>query len=322
MRRYESLEAAVEVIGHAKQLTMACHVGPDGDALGSMLGLAVAAADAGIEVFPSFGSPFELPDNFRYLPTDLLVPPDAVPSHPEVLIAFDTGALDRLGELGSLVKNSEKVVVIDHHVTNDGFGDVSLIEPGVSSTAELTLAVIRRLGWPVTPTVARCLLTGIVTDTGRFQYSNTRPPTFLAAAQLVAAGAEPDEIGRHMYEEVPFGYLKVASAVLGRTTLEAEVSFVWSVLYPEELEEAGIDRGDVDGLIDLIRLPREADVAALMKVVDESTTKGSLRSRGRVDVGAIAAELGGGGHHNASGFTFHGGPQEALAAVRERLPHD
>jgi bifunctional oligoribonuclease and PAP phosphatase NrnA len=322
MTRNENLEAAAEVIGEAKQLTLACHVGPDGDAIGSMLGLAVAAADAGIEVFPSFGSPFELPDNFRYLPTDLLVPPDSVPDEPEVLVAFDTGALDRLGELGSLVKKAAKVVVIDHHVTNEGFGDVSLIEPGSSSTAELTLGVLRRLGWPITPTVARCLLTGIVTDTGRFQYSNTHPSTFLAAAQLVAAGAEPDEIGRHMYEEVPFGYLKVASAVLGRATLEADLSFVWSVLYPEELEEAGVGRGDVDGLIDLVRLPQEADVAALMKVVDGSTTKGSLRSRGRVDVGAIAAELGGGGHHNASGFTFHGGPQEALAAVRERLPHD
>lgn len=315
------LDEAAAVIGAARQLVLACHIGPDGDALGAMLGLAEAATAAGKQVYPSFGSPFELPDSFRYLPIHLLVAPGEVPTDPEVMVAFDTGALDRLGELGSLVRSAGKVVVIDHHATNDGFGDVALIEPHVSSTAELTLAVIRRLGWPVTPVVARCLLTGIVTDTGRFQYSNSRPATFLAAAQLVAAGAEPDEIGRHMYEEVPFGYMKVASAVLGRTTLEADRAFVWSVLYPEEIEEAGIGRGDVDGLIDLVRLPREADVAALMKVVDATTTKGSLRSRGRVDVGAIAGALGGGGHHNASGFTFQGTPQEAVAAVRERLPH-
>jgi bifunctional oligoribonuclease and PAP phosphatase NrnA len=317
----KKLDEVVRVIGEAKQLTMACHIGPDGDALGAMLGMAVAARNAGREVFPSFGSPFEVAENYRFLPTDLLVPPDALPERPELLITFDTGALDRLGELGSLVKQAGSVVVIDHHATNEGFGDVALIEPHVSSTAELTLEIIRRLGWPITPEIALCLLTGIVTDTGRFQYSNTGPRTLLAAAQLVAAGASPDEIGRHVYEEVPFGYLRVASSVLGRATLEADVSFVWSVLYPEELEEAGIDRGDVDGLIDLVRLPREADVAALMKVVDETTTKGSLRSRGRVDVGSIAADLGGGGHHNASGFTFKGGPQEAVAAVRERLPN-
>lgn len=317
----EKLDEVVRVIGEAKQLTMACHLGPDGDALGAMLGMAVAARNAGREVFPSFGSPFEVAENYRFLPTDLLVPPDAVPQRPELLITFDTGALDRLGELGSLVKQAGSVVVIDHHVTNEGFGDVALIEPYVSSTAELTLEIIRRLGWPITPEIALCLLTGIVTDTGRFQYSNTGPRTLLAAAQLVAAGASPDEIGRHIYEEVPFGYLRVASSVLGRATLEAEVSLVWSVLYPEDLEEAGIGRGDVDGLIDLVRLPREADVAALMKVVDETTTKGSLRSRGRVDVGSIAADLGGGGHHNAAGFTFKGGPQEAVAAVRERLPN-
>lgn len=317
----EKLDEVVRVIGEAKQLTMACHLGPDGDALGAMLGMAVAARNAGREVFPSFGSPFEVAENYRFLPTDLLVPPDAVPQRPELLITFDTGALDRLGELGSLVKQAGSVVVIDHHVTNEGFGDVALIEPYVSSTAELTLEIIRRLGWPITPEIALCLLTGIVTDTGRFQYSNTGPRTLLAAAQLVAAGASPDEIGRHIYEEVPFGYMRVASSVLGRATLEAEVSLVWSVLYPEDLEEAGIGRGDVDGLIDLVRLPREADVAALMKVVDETTTKGSLRSRGRVDVGSIAADLGGGGHHNAAGFTFKGGPQEAVAAVRERLPN-
>ena len=94
------------------------------------------------------------------------------------------------------------------------------------------------------------------------------------------------------------------------------------MLFPEDIEDAGVGRGDVDGLIDLIRLPVESDVAALVKVIDDTTVRVSLRSRGRVDVGSIAAELGGGGHHNASGFTFSGNPEGAVGAVRERLPHD
>lgn len=316
----DKVRKAAEAIAGASNLVMACHIGPDGDALGSMLGLAQAARDQGKKVWPSFGTPFEITDEYRFLPVDLLVPPDEVPEDSDLVVAFDTGSLTRLGELGSIAHHAEKVVLIDHHVTNEGFGDIVLVDPEVSSTAELTLAVIRELGWPISSVVATCLLTGIVTDTGRFQYSNTGPRTLVAAAQLVAAGARPEVIGRHVYEETPFGYLKVVSAVAGRAVLEPEAAFVWSVLYPQDLEEAGVGRGDVDGLIDLVRLPREADVAALMKVVDKKTVKGSLRSRGRVDVGSIAADLGGGGHHNASGFTFAGGPTEAVKAVRERLP--
>lgn len=318
----EKLEEAATAISQASKIVMACHIGPDGDGLGSMLALALGARRNGREVWPSFGSPFELPDTFRYLPTDLLVPPGDVPESPELFVAFDTGSPDRLAELGRVAAKAERVVVIDHHVTNEGFGDVQLVEGAVSSTAELTLAVLRKLGWAIDPTMATCLLTGVVTDTGRFQYSNTGPRTLYAAAQLVAAGARPEEIGRHMYDEAPFGYLAVTSAVTGRAVLEEDRRFVWSILYPEDLSEAGIGRGDVDALIDLIRLPRESDVAALMKVMDDETVKGSLRSRGRVDVGAIAADLGGGGHHNASGFTFRGGPMEAVRAVRERLPDD
>lgn len=314
-----TLKEALRVINEADEITMACHVGPDGDALGSMLGLAVAAQRAGKKVWPTFGEPFELGETFSFLPTDLLVPPDDVPAEPGTMIAFDTGSPDRLGQLAGNAARASTVVVIDHHVTNAGFGDVALVDPAASSTAELTLGVIRALGWEVDPVVATCLLTGIVTDTGRFQYSNTRPSTLTSAAGLVAAGARPEVIGQHVYEETPFGYLGVVSAVTGRAVLEPDLRFVWSVMYPEDLEGADVGRADVDGLIDLVRLPREADVAALFKVADDGAVKGSLRSRGRVDVGSIAAALGGGGHHNAAGFTFTGTVTDAVAEVRGRL---
>ena len=315
-----TIAAAAEVIGGAEHLSMACHVGPDGDALGSMLALASAAKAAGIDVSPSFGSPFVLPETMRFLPLDLLVRPEEVPNEPSVFVCFDTGSPDRLGELAVKADKAETVVVVDHHVTNEGFGDVALIDPSVSSTAELTYRLIRRAGWSITPDIATCLLTGIVTDTGRFQYSNTGPRTFETAAGLVAAGARPEVIGRHVYEETPFGYLPLVSAVTGRAVLDGDHRFVWSYLEPADLEGADIAYADADGLIDLIRLPRESDVAALVKVLEPGTVKVSLRSRGRVDVGSIAQELGGGGHHNASGFTFAGTVDEAVTAIRERLP--
>lgn len=312
-------DSAVEAIRTATHLTMACHVSPDGDALGSMLALARAALDHGIPVAPTFGGAFEVPETLRFLPLDLLVRPAEVPDDPSTMVCFDTGSADRLGEMAEVAARAQTVVVIDHHVTNEGFGDVALIEPDVSSTAELTLAVIRALGWSVTPAIAECLLVGIVTDTGRFQYSNTGPRTLEAAAQLVAAGAHPERIGQHVYEEVPFGYLAVAGGVAGRAVLEPELKFVWSSLLLADLIDTDLARSDVEGLIDLIRLPRESDVALLVKEVDGTTVKGSLRSRGRVDVGSIAADLGGGGHHNAAGFTFSGDIEAAVAAVRERL---
>ena len=122
-------------------------------------------------------------------------------------------------------------------------------------------------------------------------------------AELLAAGVRPEVIGRHVYEESPFAYLHVAGAVLGRAQLDESRGLVWSVLYPEDLESAGIDLEHAEGLIDLVRVAQEAGVACLLKVVD-GVTKGSLRSRGEVDVAAIAQTFGGGGHHNASGFTF------------------
>jgi phosphoesterase RecJ-like protein len=313
------LGEAAEVVAGADRLAMACHVGPDGDALGSMLALALACRNHGKEVLASFGNPFTLGDTFRFLPTGMLVPPAAVPDAPEVMVSFDAGSADRLGDLAANAAAAGKLIVIDHHVTNRGFGHLDLIDPEAAATAEIVYRLIRAIGWPIDADIATCLHTGIVTDTGRFQYANTTPGTLEVAARLVEAGARPEVIGRHVYEETPFGYLAVAGAVLGRAKLDAERRLVWSVLHRSDLESAGIGPDDVDSLIDLVRVARESDVAMLVKELSERRVKVSLRSRGRVDVGAIAAALGGGGHHNAAGFTFAGSPEEATAAVVGRL---
>ena len=211
------------------------------------------------------------------------------------------------------------MVVVDHHVTNEGFGDIALVEPQRLSTAEITLAPPPSHRLVITPTVATALHR--TSDTGRFQYSNTRRPSPTPPPSWWPPGPARTDRPAHVPRRRRSGYLAVVSKVTGRAVLEADRRFVWSVLHPEDIEGAGVTRGDVDGLIDLIRLPVESDVAALVKVVDEATVRVSLRSRGRVDVGAIAAAMGGGGHHNASGFTFAGSPEDAVAAVRERLPH-
>jgi phosphoesterase RecJ-like protein len=139
------------------------------------------------------------------------------------------------------------------------------------------------------------------------------------AGALVEMGARPEEIGQHVYEETPFGYLQAAGRVLERACLDTDRGLVWSVLHQSDLDAAGIGLADTDPLIDLIRLPQEAGAALLLKQHGPNLYKGSLRSRGGIDVGRIAAELGGGGHHNAAGFTFAGPPEEAVVAVQQLL---
>lgn len=321
MNNLADLQPAAEALRAAGTIAMACHVNPDGDALGSMLAVALAAASEGKKVQPSYGPPFEPVRAYRFLPTELLVAPSEVEEEPELMLTFDSGNLERLGDLAANVKAAKKVIVVDHHVAgSEEFGDLHLIDPTVSSTAELTFHLLQETGWRLDQRVATCLLTGLVTDTGRFQYSNTSPATLRVAAQLVELGARPEVVGQHVYEEEAFGYLGASGAVMQRAVLIPERNLVWSVLYQADLLAHELTLAETDSLIDLIRLPIEAGAALLLKEHSPGLFKGSLRSRGQIDVGSVAAALGGGGHHNAAGFTFNGTPEAAVESVISLLP--
>lgn len=313
------IEEAAEAIGKAEKIALACHVGPDGDALGSMLGLAIAASNAGKEVVASFGSPFVLPPSLSFLPTDHLVPPKEFPKEPELMIALDAGSAERLGELGSHSSDASTVLVIDHHVTNEGFGDIAVVDPSAAATGELVYRILGVLDWKVTPEVAQCLHTALVTDTGRFSYANTTPDTLRIAAELVDAGAVPSEISRHVYEQEPFGYLKAVSLAMGRAVLDPELRVVHTTITHEDLDNAGIDWGETENLIDLLRLAVEADTAILAKGHEDGRVKVSMRSRGDTDVGALAASMGGGGHRLAAGFTVEDDVDAVIERVLEAL---
>ena len=314
-----AMDDAVRVIGEARSVVATGHVNPDGDALGAALGLALACRAAGREARVCFGGDFVLPAHFAFLDTSPLAEPGEVVV-PEVLVAFDTNDPERLGEeLKDLLDAAGTVVMIDHHASGQGFGDVQVSDPLAPAAALLCYRLIRRLGWSPSPEVATALLLGLVTDTGRFQYSNTSPETFRSAAELLEAGARPEIIGQSVYESVAFGYLGVAGAVLSRATLEPAQSLVWSYLTQDDLRRNGVGMEDADALIDSVRLAREAEVALLLKEQPDGNWKLSLRSRRSVDVAEIALALGGGGHHRASGCSFEGGMDDAVDAVRKRL---
>jgi bifunctional oligoribonuclease and PAP phosphatase NrnA len=319
MSERRAMEAAAEAIMAAEDLALACHVGPDGDALGSMIGFGMAARNAGKTVVASFGSPFNVPGNLSFLPNDLLVHPDDFPKEPGTMVVFDAGVKDRLGELGSAAGRAGTLIVLDHHATGSDFGDIAVVVPESAATGVLVVQLLDVLGWPITPEVATCLHTAIVTDTGRFQYQATTPYVFELAARLVSAGARPSEIGEKVYEQAPFGYLKAAGAALSRATLDRELGLVSTVITERDLDEAGIDWGDMDNLINTVRLAEEADVALVIKVHNDGRVKLSLRSRGATDVGGLAAAMGGGGHRLAAGVTYAGTAESALDEVRKRI---
>lgn len=308
---------AAEVISGASKLALACHVGPDGDALGSMLALGLAAQRQGKEVVASFGTPFEVSSSLRFLPgMDLLVPPADFPEKPEVMVMFDAGSADRLAELGSSAVRAGTLVVVDHHPIAEAFGDVPWVDMSAAATGQMVYLLLKDLGWPVEPDIAECLLAAIITDTGRFQYQATSPETMRIAAELLEAGAVPSRITQNVYEKAPFGYLKAAGVALDRAQIHIEEEVVSTIITEDDLDEAGIDWGDIDNLVDLLRLAEEADVAVLAKYFRDGRVKLSLRSRDRTDVGALARAMGGGGHRLAAGATIEGeNPADVVARV-------
>jgi phosphoesterase RecJ-like protein len=311
------IELARAALADVDRLAVVCHLHPDGDAIGSALGLAASARLAGVTSVVSFSEPFVLSPIYDYLPLDLLVPPAEFPRNAPVVVSVDAASPDRLGTLLPVVEEAAMLVVIDHHISNAGFGTVDVIDPGAAASAEIVYKLIKALGWPVDETVANALLTGVVTDTGRFQYANTTPATLRIAAELVEAGASPDLIGQNMYERVPFGFLRLEADVLGRIELDGTV--VWSVLFQDDLRRRNVGMEDTDSLIDTVRLAWEAGVAVLIKEIEDGTFKVSLRSRGVSDVGSVASAFGGGGHHNAAGFSHPGPPGVIIEGIKDRL---
>ena len=316
----EAIEQAAQALRDAESVVTMGHVGPDGDSLGSMLAISGAAANAGKKAYATFGEPFVVGKQFAYMDTGTLVPPAAVPEDIDVAVVVDTSVPQRLGSVLPIVKAAKTVIVIDHHLSHDdGLGDISVIDVKAAAAAQIVYRLLVELDWELTAEIATALYTGIVTDTGRFQYAATSPEVHRITATLLEAGVSPPVVGRHVYEESPFSYLHVAGAVLERAQLDAERRMVWSVLHRTDLAREQLKYEDADGLIDLIRIAEESDVACLLRELDDNRFKGSLRSRGRVDVSAIAATFGGGGHRNAAGFVAEGSAEDIINRIQKGL---
>jgi phosphoesterase RecJ-like protein len=244
-----------------------------------------------------------VPFGYSFMPgIEALVDPTDVPSA-EMFLALDCGARDRLGDLAEPASRARCVINVDHHPGNDDFGTINIVVPSASSTAELTTRLLQDLGVELDRDIATCLYTGLVTDTGRFQYSNSSPETLRLAADLLAFEVAATDISAEVFDSAPFGYLKLVGRVLDRAVLRERERFVYSWITLEDLQATGVAADETEKLIDLLRSTRAAGVAAIFKQQSDGRYRVSLRSKGPVSVGALARARGGGGHELAAGFT-------------------
>jgi bifunctional oligoribonuclease and PAP phosphatase NrnA len=334
----EEWARAVKALEGATQICLACHVRPDGDALGSMLAVAQALharcgvrpasaspATAPVAIVASFGDrPFEIPRILRFLPgAELLSPPDAFPERPEVMVTFDAASPDRLGLLEASAAAADELIVLDHHASNTRFGTVNLIDDAAAATAVLAFELVGRLGVELSRDIALGLYAGIVTDTGSFKYSNTSARVHELAATLLDTGIEPGAVAHELWDRSPFGFLGLLSAVLGRARLEPDAAaghgLVWTTVTRADRGASGLPYEAAESVIDVVRRTDEADVAVVLKEDDDGCWQASARSNGAVDVGRACVALGGGGHRLAAGFTASGTAGDVMAALRPQL---
>ena len=292
------------------------HINPDGDALGSALAFKLILDNKGIDSDVSFDMKGNVPSNLNHLPIELIM--DKPKENYENIYVFDCGNSERLGDLEDLALSAKRVIVVDHHI-NPSFGDIQIIDSSAASTTQVLFREILSANIDIDKNIANCLMTGLITDTGRFQYSNTDNEVFEIASKLMLSGAELTSISDNIYGSIPMNAMKLQSEVLNRIELHEEEELVVSYVLQEDYLNYDIESSETDFLIDSIRLVKESSVALLLKEQQDKSFKGSLRSRNELDVQQIASLFGGGGHKAASGFSTNLSIEEIKNKVKNAI---
>jgi phosphoesterase RecJ-like protein len=314
------LDAVVEAIRANDSFLVSTHENPDGDALGSLLAMHNALKQLGKDSAMYLAGTTPLPAEYNFMDLDGLrrgrdLPPDA---GDRVLLALDCANETRLGPDPEMLARAPLVVDIDHHHDNTRFGRINLIVPDASSTGEILADVFKELGVKLTPNIAEALYIALVTDTGRFQYTNTTPKALRLAADLVEAGADVHRVFQGVYESVQFAKLKLLARALERAQVYEGGRLVVSHILRNDFEEVGAEEPYAEGIIDYLRAVEGAEMTALIR--EPPLERGgpsrriSLRSSvDEFDVSAIARKSGGGGHRQAAGFSS----EESIEAITD-----
>ncbi len=314
---YRAVAATLE---SARRILICGHVDPDGDSVGSTLGLFLALRGAGKQVTPVIAGDSTIPPAYEWLPgTASLMRTADVPALGDLFVALDTPVLDRLGDAADLAKASDRVLVIDHHPDPHDFGDTTLVDTSAAAVGSMAWRLLQLMGITPSSEVATCLYTALLTDTGRFQYDNTRSRTLRIAADMIDHGVDVTDTSRAVYESKSAPALAMIGRTLARITVanQGEVAYSW--VTPEDYAETGADEAETEQLVDEIRALGGISAAFLIRVKD-GECRVSLRAKEDADVGAVARELGGGGHRAAAGATVAAGFEDTIARLLPLLP--
>ena len=323
MKSYPKIiDRILEVLREHQTFCVVGHVRPDGDCIGSQLGLALALQNEGKRV--TVWNQDAIPQKYKFLnPSGLFQKPKTGEQF-DCVIATDCANFERLGKAGECAAHRKVFINIDHHVSNTRYADINWVSPREPSTGELIFKILKVARWPITKPIANLLFTAVSTDTGSFQYSTTRPGTFHVGAELVTRGADLAKICDEVYQSYPLSRARLLKHVYSTFRLTAENRIAWFWLRKTDFTRTGAESDDTEGLIDHIRAIEPVVVACVFEELEPELTRLSLRSKSdQVNVSEICAAFGGGGHPAAAGARIAGTPlavqRKVLAAIKRAL---
>jgi phosphoesterase RecJ-like protein len=316
------IDRVLDAVHQNKTFCIVGHIRPDGDCVGSQLGLALALQNEGKKVV--CWNEDLVPDKYRFLNRDGLFQKPKGGMKFDCVIATDCASFERLGTVSKCVARRRILINIDHHESNTRYGDINWVSARESSTGELIYRLLKVAHWPITKPIADCLFTAVSTDTGSFQYPTTRPATFHVGAELVTRGANLAKICDEVYQSYPLSRVRLLKHIYNhfRLTHQNQIAYFW--LRQVDFARAGSEGDETEGLIDHIRDIEPVVVACVFEEIEPQLTRISLRSKSdKINVSDIAEKFGGGGHPAAAGARISGKPlsvqRRIIAAVKRAL---
>ena len=319
----KNMDQIAERLKAADDILVTTHTNPDGDALGSLVALGSALKSLGKRTLWYNASP--IPAVYRFIPSIQRVTStlDDVGGFKAAVI-LDCGNIRRIGPLSERVRQIPLIINIDHHTTNSYFGHLNYVDTNVCASTEIVYHLLNRMGVTIDKAMATAIYTGILTDTGSFRFSNTNEPAFAICHEMVNRGVDPSQVAQHVYGRFSMGRIKLLNLALDTIEITPDGRVSLMSLTQEMLRKTGTQLEDADGLINYARRIEDVRVAVLIQEtvngsdpepLEKKTYHVSLRSDGTVDVSAIAAAFGGGGHISAAGFNARG----CLTTIKKRL---
>lgn len=296
------------------------HVQPDGDAVSSTLAVGWLLSCLGKKYVMVNEGP--IPKRMGYLwQADQIRDLSAEPLNRKFnnVICVDCADFKRVGTTKELFAEGAKLMNIDHHPTNDGYGTINLIVPYAAATAEILFDLIQFMGLELNEAIATALYTGLLTDTGGFRYSNTSPKVMATASKLLEYGVDGPGLSELLLEQMTLPQLRLLTRALNGLQLTEDGKISWVVVTDEDLKSAGAVHEDMEGIVNYPRNIQGVEVGLLFKVIDEQAVKVSMRSAGKVDVAKVAQSFGGGGHVRAAGARVEGTLEAIVPRVVERV---